>query len=215
MLSSRADNESNDYRAIANRRQWTRYHSDLKQVVVLGQPSQVASIANESFGGIGIIVPDIRGLSVNQPIKLLYSDAPMTGIVRHIQPASDGTFLVGIQWSAASSATSRIAACPPFLRDSAHFLCMQSLKLACELVGVDDKDEGLLCVRLPDGSELRCSPEHVTTMSLRDRRGELLAPGSAAAMLLGLYQLGERETQESAIEAVLNFEFSCHEERIA
>jgi hypothetical protein len=203
--------ESNEDRDVVDRRDWTRYHSDLKRVVVLGQTSQVASIVDESFGGIGIIVRDIRGLSVNQPIKLLYSDAPMTGMIRRIGPASVNAFYVGVQWASAST-NRQTAACPLVLRDSAHFIRLQqSLKLVCDLVGVDENDEVLSCVRLPSGSELCCPPEYVMTMSLRDRREELLAMGGDTTMLLGLYQLGERDTQESTIDAILNFEYSCHE----
>jgi hypothetical protein len=49
------------------------------------------------------------------------------------------------------------------------------------------------------------------TTSLRDRRKELLAMGGDTTMLLGLYQLGERDTRESTIDAIINFEYSCHE----
>ncbi|MHB8970740.1 MAG: PilZ domain-containing protein [Pirellulaceae bacterium] len=212
-LRSRSpDSREDDAREAAERREWARYRSDLQRVVVLGPPAQVASIVDESFGGIGIVVRNVRGLSVNQPITLLYSDAPMVGTVRRIEPTFYDAFQIGVQW--VNAATGRQSTAGPLvLRDSAHFLCLQqSLKLVCDLIGVDEQEEELSCVRLPGGAELCCSPEHVTTVSLYERRAELLAMGSATTMLLGLYQLGERETQESAIDTILSFEFSYHEQ---
>lgn len=83
----------------SNRRQWTRYPTQGKQITVVTDRSQQAAVVvDESFGGIGLLMDNPVPVSVGGEITLVYRGVPMRGIVRRIQTEEDGRFLAGIEW---------------------------------------------------------------------------------------------------------------------
>jgi len=61
--------------------------------------AQESEVADESHGGIGLLVEDVSHLRPGLEVELTYMGAPQRAIVRSIQPpCKDGRSLVGLQW---------------------------------------------------------------------------------------------------------------------
>jgi hypothetical protein len=74
-----------------------RYPVNHKRVSL--RTTRPATLADESYVGIGIILDDVTGLSVGQSIELEDAEhpRPLEGVIRHLTPTHDGRWKVGIQ----------------------------------------------------------------------------------------------------------------------
>lgn len=86
--------------ATIDRRQWGRFVADVGQLVVEAEAGDTrpADVWDESFGGIGLLMDDVRGLEVGNELKLTYDGTPMRGVVRNVLQQPDGRYRVGIEW---------------------------------------------------------------------------------------------------------------------
>lgn len=87
--------------AINENRRSTRFRKepDTDYAVIWQVPGEeiLASVCNESLGGIAVTLQEVATFQVGQEADIIYAGSLMRGIVRHIEPQSDGTFLVGFQ----------------------------------------------------------------------------------------------------------------------
>ncbi|MFV2066873.1 MAG: hypothetical protein ACC645_07800 [Pirellulales bacterium] len=85
---------------LSDRRAWPRTRSDIGQITLWTSTTdyQVVEVHDESLTGLAILVGDVSQLTVNREVRLAFSDSQMWAIVRHIHPASEGVFLVGLEW---------------------------------------------------------------------------------------------------------------------
>ena len=59
---------------------------------------QVGTVIDESSGGIGLLVDNIRGLEVGQQVEINYADFPIRAEIRCLEYAIGGRFRVGLKW---------------------------------------------------------------------------------------------------------------------
>jgi hypothetical protein len=89
----------------SDRRRWKRFRDASVEVVAWPETewAEQAEVADESFGGIGLILNDGR-LSVGDALDMLYNRAPLRAIVRSVQRLGDGRFRIGCEWDGAGGA---------------------------------------------------------------------------------------------------------------
>lgn len=58
-----------------------------------------AQVADESFGGIGLIVEDLGPLEVGTPLDLNYDGVPMAGVVKSIVDDPPSGYRIGVEWT--------------------------------------------------------------------------------------------------------------------
>lgn len=68
-----------------------------------GQDHRV-EVHDESLFGICLAMAETYGLTVGSEVDLSYFAIPLHGTVRHITPAADGVFLIGLSTSASMAA---------------------------------------------------------------------------------------------------------------
>ncbi len=85
----------------ADRRRWKRFRDASVQIVAWPgtERAQEAEVADESFGGIGLI---LRGpqVSVGSALELLYNRSPMRAVVRNVALLPAARFRLGCEWEA-------------------------------------------------------------------------------------------------------------------
>ena len=128
----------------------------------------------------------------------------MQGIVRRVQPEGDGQYRVGIEWlrtfrGPAESPRTAVR------QGDTLFLPFCGLRLACRVLR--QLADRRVCVRLPNGSEHEITEDTLVSATKAQRQCELEQPGQELTMLLGIYQLGNEESSESAIQVILDLEY--------
>ena len=85
---------------LSDRRAWPRTQSDIGQITLWTSTTdyQVVEVHDESLTGLAILVGDVSQLTVNREVRLAFPDSQKWAIVRHIHPASEGVFRVGLEW---------------------------------------------------------------------------------------------------------------------
>lgn len=188
-----------------NRRQWTRFDPQTKEVLVVADGHQeTALVVDESFGGICLLLDSTIDVRLDDNIDLIYQGAPLTGIVRRIEPLGDNSFYLGIEWLQANRATSVTKDAPR--QNQAVFFPICGLRLACRLLG--EPVNGMGRVGFPDGTQHEVAVSTLTPTSKLRRRNELAHADADLTMLLGIYRLGPKATRGAAIEAILNLEYA-------
>ncbi len=54
-------------------------------------------VANESLGGLGVVVDDPHLYEVGMTMELVYAGGYLNATVCHVTPTSDGRFLIGLK----------------------------------------------------------------------------------------------------------------------
>jgi len=84
-------------------RNWTRFPPDTpKMSVIVGDERRTATIFDESFGGIGVMIEmeDSVKVQVGDQLTVLHCDHPTAGRVQWIQRDQEAHKVrLGIQWS--------------------------------------------------------------------------------------------------------------------
>ena len=127
------------------------------------------------------------------------------GIVRWVREDESGNYRVGIQWrDKQRPAEQNGFSCSG--QEEADFLSIGGLRLACRIA--DHEENGCVCARLPDASQHYTARRSIASLARPQRRQELEQLGVDVTMLLGIYQLGEKTSLNSAIDAILDFEYA-------
>jgi len=85
---------------LAESRRWTRFLTDDTTTVswqYQGEPV-VLTVCDESYGGLGVLVPPGVNLEVGQEVVVQYRNAPMRGIVRYVIPHDGEIRRAGLEW---------------------------------------------------------------------------------------------------------------------
>ncbi len=85
----------------ADRRRWGRFVSDVGQLRIAcpGGLESSVQVADESFGGIGLIVDDLGPLAVGMQLDLNYDGVPMAGVVKSIVDEKPSGYRMGVEWT--------------------------------------------------------------------------------------------------------------------
>jgi len=85
---------------LSDRRAWPRTRSDIGQITLWTSTTdyQVVEVHDESLTGLAILVRDASQITVNREVRLAFPNRQKWAIVRHIRPASEGAFRVGLEW---------------------------------------------------------------------------------------------------------------------
>ena len=87
----------------AERRRTHRYPFDLGEALVATKEgrSHIATVRGVSATGIGLLFDEVPSLEIGQVATVTCSGAPKKGIVRHVTPLEQDSYLVGLEWIAA------------------------------------------------------------------------------------------------------------------
>ncbi len=90
-----------------DRRKWERFAtqvSDPYEVGVLlgGRQMYTARVVDESFGGLGFLIPSYAAMRVGQRILIYFRNQSQHAVVRRVEITDNGQFRVGIEFQRAS-----------------------------------------------------------------------------------------------------------------
>ncbi len=71
--------------------------SDLAAIWLNPHEELVASVHDESLGGISLVVSDCSRLPVGCTVGLAYAGAFLQATVKHVRPTDDGLYVVGFE----------------------------------------------------------------------------------------------------------------------
>lgn len=87
--------------AVDELRQSTRFvlEPQTEYAVIWSTPGHeiLAEVHDESLGGLGLIISDCAEVRIGDVWEITYLSRVYRGVVKHIQPRSDGSRLVGFQ----------------------------------------------------------------------------------------------------------------------
>ena len=88
------------YLPTDERRQATRFDKEpgTEYVTLIGPSGDemAGEVQNESLGGMAILLPEGKGLSVGSELRVSYAGDSLQAIVRHLEPLPDGRIRLGI-----------------------------------------------------------------------------------------------------------------------
>lgn len=91
------------YTALTDLRQATRFGREFgaEEVVIWTVPGEekLAYVHDESLGGLGLYLDDVRGLDNDTEVDMVYAGQLLRGCVRHIETRDDGGYVVGFECS--------------------------------------------------------------------------------------------------------------------
>lgn len=91
-------------------RSWIRFPADITEVTIHvdGEPqgAQVdphgdevlATVIDESYGGVSIIARDIKGMAIGKHVQVHYGNYDLAAEVRYTKPLDDDRYRIGLQW---------------------------------------------------------------------------------------------------------------------
>ncbi len=89
------------YTVLTDLRQATRFGREfgVEEVVLWSTPGQelLAYVHDESLGGLGLYLDDVRGLDNGSEVDMVYAGQLLRGCVRHIEPLDEGGYVVGFE----------------------------------------------------------------------------------------------------------------------
>jgi hypothetical protein len=89
------------YTVLTDLRQATRFGREfgLEEVVMWSEPGKekLAYVHDESLGGLGLYLEDLRGLDVDSEVCMVYAGQLLRGCVRHVEPRDQGGYVVGFE----------------------------------------------------------------------------------------------------------------------
>jgi hypothetical protein len=85
---------------LAESRRWTRFLTDDTTTVSWQYQGEMVDlpVCDESYGGLGFLVPPGVDLEVGQEIVVQYRNAPMRGIVRYVIAHDGDIRRAGLEW---------------------------------------------------------------------------------------------------------------------
>ncbi|NIL95621.1 MAG: hypothetical protein GTO53_00325 [Planctomycetales bacterium] len=190
-----------------NRRKWARYAMPAEDVVLnVQQSKRRAVIVDESIGGLGIKVDNIRKLKPGQQVSLCFRGLTIMAEIKSVSEDDDGLYHVGIGWL--DTGLNLGPAAPPPRKDTAQFICHRGVWLVCDLL--EQTEDGTAIIVLWDNSYFEVDAWRIVEKTVAQRNDELQALGEDITLLAALYRLGDQGTMEKSCEAILNYEFAIH-----
>ena len=61
---------------------------------------KLAYVHDESFGGLGLYLDEVRGLETGAEVDMVYAGELLRGCVRHIETRDEGGYVVGFECTA-------------------------------------------------------------------------------------------------------------------
>ena len=85
---------------LAESRRWTRFLTDDTTAVFWQHQGELLElpVCDESYGGLGFLIPPGVSLEVGQEMVVCYHDAPMRGIIRYVTAYEGDVRRVGLEW---------------------------------------------------------------------------------------------------------------------
>ena len=188
-----------------NRRRWARYETTTEEIVLtVGWGKRNAVVVNQSIGGLGLQLTNIRKLSPGVQIKACYRGVDIVAEVKSIRPDEDGTYAVGVGWLDTGLISGRSSPTPR--KDKAVFVCRTGVWLVCELL--EESANGRSTIVQWDSSYFEVSSSDLTEKTVEQRSEELASLGNDVNLLAALYRLGDQGTAEKTCNAILDYEFA-------
>ena len=186
-----------------DQRAWPRFQPERTEAFVVTDDERIAAtIVDESFDGLGVLVPLGFQAEVNDPIELEYCGLPIRGLLRSVVHQGARTRL-GIQWAQRHHKSLEMGR--RRCRTESDYVRLAGLPVACRVVDQAGND---LIALLPDGSELEITPESLQTLNRFQRLDGLKGAEEELRFLLAVYQLGAVDSPDDALRQVLNLEFA-------
>ena len=95
------------YTVLTDLRQSARFGREygMEQVVVWSATGEerLASVRDETLGGLGLYLDDVVGLESGSRVDMVYAGELLSGTVRHIEQQADGLYVVGFECHATNS----------------------------------------------------------------------------------------------------------------
>ena len=89
------------YTVLTDLRQATRFGRDhgTEEVVIwsVAGEEKLASVHDESLGGVGLFLDDVQGLENGCRVDMVYAGELLSGTVRHIERQADDMYVVGFE----------------------------------------------------------------------------------------------------------------------
>lgn len=89
------------YTVLTDLRLATRFGREFggDEVVIWRVPgeTQLAYVHDESLGGVGLYLDELRGLDIDSEVDMVYAGQLLRGCVRHIEPRDQGGYVVGFE----------------------------------------------------------------------------------------------------------------------
>ena len=99
------------YTVLTDLRQSARFGREygMEQFVIWSVTGEekLASVRDESLGGLGLYLDDVVGLENGSRVDMVYAGELLSGTVRHIERQADGLFVVGFECHAKNQAVSQ------------------------------------------------------------------------------------------------------------
>ena len=218
-----------------DQRDWSRTApADSRVCLLTAAGSLPATIVDESFGGVGLLVQSDQDIAEGQEIGLAYAGITMRAVARWTRQLDEGQQHIGIEWlgdrrtigndrrSILQNSNRPIAqerrtgrgdrrAIAAALQEAAskrvaRLISIGGLPVVCGLV--EKRTDGTATVQLPGGVEHDVRLEDLGCSSMLERRQQLEDLDQELSILVGIYELGNLQSKDEAIDAVLEYEFA-------
>lgn len=189
-------------------RKWSRYPGHVSRATLLlpnARPQDVR-VANESFGGIGLILKGDAIVNVGDTVQVVCDGIGQCGLVRRIEPHENGECLLGIEWQDRLEPEPD-AESPAKRRFIARYVDYQGLRVVCNLPHRPRGGEAT--VVLPGGGTWTVASGLVLARTPGERRAELAQSPAQLVSLARHYglEVADSSSTESLVGALLSYEF--------
>ena len=159
-------------------------------------------LVNQSLGGIGLTVEsNAEQLKIGAEVRVKYDDNEAVGFIRFIRAESGDSASVGIAWDQRELPRKD-------RHDDAYFFIQGPIDVVCRTCEVD-VDSDTATFELWDGAEFTEPASQLVVRSVSEREELLnLQDRDQISTLLKLYQLDDVECTDTALERVIDFEFT-------
>jgi hypothetical protein len=175
-------------------------------VLTVGRRKCHAVIVDESIGGLGVLLADIKKLNPGEQVTLCFRGLDVAAEIKGIREDEDGFYHLGLGWL--DTGVTLGPAAPPPRKDRARFICHKGVWLACDLL--EQTKDGIATIVLWDNSYFEVPAQRLRERTVAQRHEELQLLGNDVNLLAALYRLGDHGTAEKTCEAILDFEFAIN-----
>ena len=181
------------------------------------------TLVNQSLGGIGLTIDsDFSQLTVGEELRIQYDDTEVIGFIRYIRVNDDGSAFMGIAWDQRELPRKESKEHVEHeereereereeheeRKQDAPFFIDGPLDVVCRAC-VNDEANNTATFKLWDGAEFTEEAETVVTRDIAVRKMQLSTQTlEDIETLLRLYDLGDAECPEEALERLIDFEFT-------
>lgn len=86
-------------REILDRRKWTRVAPEIRRTTIYHDDRKIpATVIDESFGGLGLLLTRDPGIAVGSEVRALYHGFLMKAVVRFAKSVAPDRHRMGIEW---------------------------------------------------------------------------------------------------------------------